>query len=207
MVETDPFLGALLFEKCPGAGTPEPGCLVEQTAMNIYEPTEVEGTDPEPRTERALTEAMTVLPEGGDVYTVVGENQNGEYQVDAREGRCTCPDHRHRGVECKHQRRVAFATGAQPIPAGVEGVDSLLGAQTDETPLRAVSDGGVTDDDTNPINEVLPPAEEAFPTDEREGEERPADCDCWNADRELPCWPCYREGFRSQNPEEPAREE
>ena len=21
---------------------------------------------------------------------------------------------------------------------------------------------------------------------------RPDDCDCWDADAELPCWPCYR---------------
>ena len=23
----------------------------------------------------------------------------------------------------------------------------------------------------------------------------------------LPCWPCYRDGFRSQNPEEPANDD
>jgi hypothetical protein len=29
---------------------------------------------------------------------------------------------------------------------------------------------------------------------------RPDDCDCWDADAELPCWPCYRDGFDVPNP-------
>ena len=29
-------------------------------------------------------------------------------------------------------------------------------------------------------------------------------CDSWNAELKLPCWPCYRDGFRSPNPEESA---
>lgn len=36
---------------------------------------------------------------------------------------------------------------------------------------------------------------------------RPDDCVCWDADAELPCWPCYRAGFETQNPDEPAAEE
>jgi len=106
-----------------------------------------ESTDIEPRTRRALTEYMSVLPEDGDIYTVVGQNGGGEYRVDAREGRCTCPDHKHRGVRCKHRRRVAFATGERPVPAGVDDVDPQLGEHTDETPRRAASDGGVDRDD------------------------------------------------------------
>jgi hypothetical protein len=27
------------------------------------------------------------------------------------------------------------------------------------------------------------------------------DCDCWDADAALPCWPCYRDGFEVPNPE------
>jgi len=68
---------------------------------------------------RALSECMSVLSEGGDVFTVVGENGD-TYSVDAQEGRCTCPDNQHRGVECKHLRRVQFATGRQAIPAYVD---------------------------------------------------------------------------------------
>lgn len=29
---------------------------------------------------------------------------------------------------------------------------------------------------------------------------RPGDCSCWDADAELPCWPCYRDGFDVPNP-------
>lgn len=29
---------------------------------------------------------------------------------------------------------------------------------------------------------------------------RPEDCDCWDAEADLPCWPCYREGFEVPNP-------
>ena len=37
-------------------------------------------------------------------------------------------------------------------------------------------------------------------TDERgDGDERPSNCDCggWNTDADLPCWPCYRDGFNT----------
>jgi hypothetical protein len=83
---------------------------------------------------------MSVLPEGGDIYTVVGEN-GGAYTVDGREERCTCPDHRHRDVRCKHIRRVAFATGAESVPVGVDGVDPQLGEHTDAAPQVVATDG------------------------------------------------------------------
>ena len=136
---------------------------------------------------RALTEAMSVLPEGGDIYTVVGQHNNGEYAVDAREQRCTCPDHTYRGLACKHVRRVDFATGRRPIPLWVDRdrIDPLLGVHVPETPRLARTDGGVSIDPRI--------------ADE---DERPADCDCgaWNRDAALPCWPCYREGFGVPNP-------
>ena len=91
--------------------------------MNAYHTSEIEDTDVEPRTERALTECMTVLPEGGDIFTIVGENENGEYRVDSRAGRCTCPDHKHREATCKYIRRATFATGEQPVPGDVDDVD------------------------------------------------------------------------------------
>jgi len=43
---------------------------------------------------------------------MIGQN-GGTYTVDGRRGRCTCPDHEHRGARCKHLRRVALATGAR----------------------------------------------------------------------------------------------
>ena len=110
-----------------------------------------------------------------DLFLVVSQSGT-EYLVDRREGGCTCPDHEHRGVRCKHLRRVAFATGDEPVPAGVDDVDPQLGEHTDETPRRAASDGGVV--------------KRPDTTDERDGgDERPSDCDCgdWNAGEGLPC--------------------
>ena len=165
--------------------------------MNAYESAEVESTDVEPRTERAIVEKMTVLPLDGDVYSVTTKS-GAEYRVDGREGRCTCPDHEHRGVRCKHIRRVAFATGAEPIPGEVDGVDELLGRHTDGQPYSATeepvvaTDGGIID--AGDEGEVL----------DETGDGRPDDCDCgdWNAGEGLPCWPCYRDDF-----EEPASDE
>ena len=162
--------------------------------MNAYESAEVESTDVEPRTERALVEKMTVLPLDGDVYSVTTES-GAEYRVDGREGRCTCPDHEHRGVRCKHIRRVALATGAEPIPAAVDGVDEQLGEHTEAVPRVVASDGGIIE--AGDDGEIL----------ESDGDERPADCDCWDADGELPCWPCYRDGVDVPNPDEPGAEE
>jgi len=104
-----------------------------------------ESNDLEDRDVRALTEYMTVLPLGGDVYSVTTQSGS-EYRVDAREGRCTCPDHQYREVRCKHIRRVVFATGERPVPAWVDAdeVDAQLGQHVDGTPKVAVTDGGVT---------------------------------------------------------------
>ena len=143
----------------------------------------------DPRTERALTECMSVLPEGGDVFTVAGEN-GGTYRVDGREGRCTCPDHKHRDVRCEHLRRVTFAAGERAVPVGVDGVDELLGEHTDGRPQVVASDGGVIDAGDDGV--ILDEGDDG----------RPEGCDCgeWNAGSGLPCWPCYRDGF-----DEPAR--
>jgi len=148
----------------------------------------------EPRTERALTEYMSVLPEGGEIYTVVGQN-GGTYTVDGREGRCTCPDAEYREATCKHQRRVGFATGECPIPAAVDGVDEQLGEHTEVVPRVVASDGGIIE--AGDDGEIL----------EGDADERPDECDCWDADGELPCWPCYREGFDVPNPDEPGADE
>jgi predicted nucleic acid-binding Zn finger protein len=154
-------------------------------------------TDLDARDVRALTECMSVLDEGGDVYTVVGEN-GGTYRVDAREGRCTCPDAQYNlptddGRErCKHEARVAYATGDRPVPAWVDtdAVDPQLGAGVDATPQVAATDGGADIIDAGDEGEVL---DDEGDTDDG----RPDDCECgaWNADADLPCWPCYREGF------------
>ena len=160
--------------------------------MNHYDTAEIEGTELDKRDVRALTESMTVLLEGGDIYTVVGQNGNGEHRVDTRESRCTCPDYEYRQPEggCKHLRRVAFATGQRPIPAWVDtsAVDPVLGEHTSGACVAA-TDGGMVET-TN------------TPDDGNDGDERPSDCDCgdWNQGLDLPCWPCYREGFEEPTP-------
>lgn len=87
---------------------------------------------------RALTEYLTVLDDlgracGADGLYLVVSQSGGEYLVDARGGACECPDHEHRGARCKHLRRVAFATGARPVPDGVDGADPQLGLHVDGT--------------------------------------------------------------------------
>ena len=77
---------------------------------------------------RALTQFLTVLEDQGRVrdrdgqYLVVSESGS-EYLVDARFETCECPDHEFRDRECKHLKRVAYATGQRPIPPIVEPED------------------------------------------------------------------------------------
>ena len=90
---------------------------------------------------RALTQYLTVLDDvdrvrdAPDLFLVVSESGS-EYLVDARSGACKCPDHEYRGRRCKHLRRVAFATGREPIPAWVDpdSVDDQLGLHVDDEP-------------------------------------------------------------------------
>jgi hypothetical protein len=55
-------------------------------------------------------------------------------------------------------------------------------------PVVATSDGGIIE--VGDKGEILD-------GDESDDDSRPEDCDCgdWNAHAELPCWPCYRDGF------------
>lgn len=112
---------------------------------------DVEGQPPaglDDRDVRALTEYLTVLDDVGrvrgadDLFLVVSESGS-EYLVDRRTERCGCPDAEHRDPDggCKHVRRVAFATGARPVPAGLQGVDPQLGAHVD-VDLDGAADGG-----------------------------------------------------------------
>jgi len=92
----------------------------------------------EVRDVRALTEYLTILEDVGRVrgaenlFLVVSESGS-EYLVDRRTGRCGCPDAEHCDPDggCKHVRRVAFATGTQPVPDGLSGVDPQLGAHVE----------------------------------------------------------------------------
>ncbi len=87
----------------------------------------------------ALTQFLTVLEDlprvdgADDLYIVVSQSGS-SYLVDAREGACSCPDHRYRDIECKHIRRVAFATGQREIPSWAveEAIDPDLGRHVEE---------------------------------------------------------------------------
>jgi predicted nucleic acid-binding Zn finger protein len=139
-------------------------------------------TELEQRDVRALTEYHSVLPNIGrargadDLYLVVSQSGS-EYLVDLRGERCTCPDYEYREVECKHIRRVKFATGQTPVPSWVnfDAVDPQLGEHVER---QVATDGG---------------------TDEREDDERPDNCECvdWTVSEGPPCWPCYRAGFET----------
>lgn len=37
--------------------------------------------------------------------------------------------------------------------------------------------------------------------------DRPEDCDCWDSDTSLPCWPCFNADFTAPNPAEPGAKE
>lgn len=148
-------------------------------------------TDLEQRDVRALTEYMTTLSLGGDVYSVTTQSGS-EYRVDALEGRCTCPDKQHNledGELCKHERRVRFATGEWAVPAWADrsAIDPQIGEHVSGTVQVAASDGG-----------------DLLAVDPESDQERPDDCDCSPRVEDLPCWPCYRDGFEepSQNTEE-----
>jgi hypothetical protein len=106
--------------------------------------------DVEERDVRALTEYLTVLEDVGRVrdaeglYLVVSQSGR-EYLVDAEQGVCECEDFRYRDVECKHVRRVAFATGKRAIPtrAAIElDVDPSLGEHVEGEHRYLATDGG-----------------------------------------------------------------
>jgi len=144
----------------------------------------------ESRTERALTECMTVLPDKGradgaaDLFVVVGENENGEYLADTRTATCECPDDEYNLADkeaCKHVRRARIATGDRPVPASALdsgiSIDDTFGAQVDASPKFALSDGGIIDGETG---EVLEDDDE----DDQDGDERDrVNTDLWSAPR------------------------
>jgi len=72
---------------------------------------------------RALGEYQTVFALGGGVFEVIGEGS--AYNVDLREGRCTCDDHKYRDATCKHIWRAAFAVGVVDIPAHINPTGDL----------------------------------------------------------------------------------
>jgi hypothetical protein len=122
--------------------------------------TDSEAQTVDSRTERALSECMTVLPNHGSardapgLFVVIGENENGEYLVDTRTGSCDCDDMRYRDPDggCKHLRRVAVLTGDRPIPTWIPDVvdiDTTIGANVDKNVRFVQTDGGVVTTDAD----------------------------------------------------------
>lgn len=98
---------------------------------------------------KALTEVMTALQNqgrvrGADGLFLVVSSSGREYLVDAEVGRCECDDYRYREAECKHIKRVHYATGRKVIPPWVDSdaIDSGLGEFVDGAPRIARRDGG-----------------------------------------------------------------
>lgn len=171
--------------------------------MNINEFAEEKGI--EPRSARALTEVMSVCDFGdGDAYTVVSSSGS-EYETTLTD--CDCPDATHRDVRCKHSRRLAFELGEAIIPPAIDedDVDDQLGEHLENADVRFADD---REDDSSPQTAVdqraIADGGQVLGTDESD-DTRPDGCDCepWMAVLEdpIPCWECYREGFRAPNPD------
>lgn len=45
-----------------------------------------------------------------------------------------------------------------------------------------------------------PTTQEGTATEQPDFDARPEDCDCVGVLDDLPCWPCYRDGFEEPNP-------
>lgn len=115
---------------------------------------ESSGTDIEDRTRRALERVYSVLHTDGTpieedddptIVAVISGNSGRQHTVGVRESRCTCEDHKYRGVECAHIRRAKFALGRVPLDTA-----TLAAVDVDRTfaanapgPVVLTSDGGV----------------------------------------------------------------
>jgi hypothetical protein len=128
--------------------------------MNDYDNAEVESTDVEPRTRRALERVLTVTHTDGTpiregesptVVSVHSGNSGKEHRVDVREGRCTCRDHRHRESRCYHIRRARMALGVRPIATETLAACDVHTpfASNAPGPVVATSDGGLVGGETD----------------------------------------------------------
>ena len=163
------------------------------------------------RTERALTEPLSVLtPDGTPVedpdatIVAVVSHSGASYTVDVRAGRCECPDAEHRNPDggCKHVRRARVALGREPVAARVLDTvdpDPQLGANA-PGPAVATADGGIVDAGDDAV--IL---DDGRDDDDDAG--RPDGCACAGLGGELECFACHLEGFDEPNPDPPERDE
>lgn len=140
-----PVSRGVAIRKTPGAATPDGWASQVREPMSNQNPTEV-GSFDEPRSVRALTEAMQTVKQAPDLYSVFS-GSGSEYVVDLR-GRpsCNCPDFLRRDdvTACKHIRRAYVETGRVAIPAAFEtdAMDDLLVRAIDAgVARRAAADG------------------------------------------------------------------
>lgn len=157
---------------------------------------------------RALTEAMTTLPDapevkGADGLYVVVSSSGSQYtcQVDRHGLACECADfaHREEVSACKHIRRVMYEEGFRPIPGYVnrDGLDDHLGQFTAGTPRIGVAGQVATDGGLEAERDQERAAANA---------DRLEDCDCRQRDEDVPCWPCWKSGHETPSPDAPAEE-
>ena len=118
-----------------------------------------ESTDVEPRPRRALERVASVLHTDGTpiaddenptVVSVFSGNSGKERRVDVREGRCTYPDHEHRGSRCYHIRRARMALGVEPVDTETLTACDVHSrfAEHAPGPVVATSDGGLVGSDS-----------------------------------------------------------
>lgn len=77
---------------------------------------------------------MRVVSVGGFFFEVVKLNSGQRYAVDLRKMTCTCPDHKERGVKCKHIRRVELEGYEGPIDGHDTPPPKGSESKTDWTP-------------------------------------------------------------------------
>lgn len=77
------------------------------------------------RDRRALSEQLTVIEHGPDIYQVYSE-EGVEYLVDIRTPSCTCPDFMYREPDCKHIRRARIEAGRRDLDSLDEDVQTAV---------------------------------------------------------------------------------
>jgi hypothetical protein len=140
----------------------EIGLLREIQTMSTNASDEVDCIDIEPRTERALTECMTVVSTDGTPVTDADEetvsvisSSGSTYTVDAGDEFCDCPDHQHNHRRCKHIRRARFALGIDELSAAMLREFDIAEnfAAHAPGPIVLASDGGVVNGDSKTRDE------------------------------------------------------
>lgn len=91
-------------------------------------------------------------------------------------------------------RALAEKVAAFPLRGAVFSLPTESGTEhhVDGSPRLITADGGTV------------AADDALDGDGTDAADRPADCECWAADAELPCFACFLEGYDGPNPAPPA---